>query len=219
MKLALFSDQNQPKIEEVGTKLIHLIGKSKPAIGYISSCPDPSRKFYNERKEYYSQFGAILTPYVDLESGFNSSCLDLVFQADAIHLSGGNTYQFLYWIIKRGLRERLHRYANSGKVIIGVSAGSIIMTPNISYSELCEDRNDIGLGDLKGLTLVDFHFVPHVLQGEIIAKDILLKSQQDSSKVVVACDYDWIIIDEAKSEVFGQPKLIVNGAVTDIKYL
>lgn len=103
MKLVLLSDPNYLEIKDVKTQLINLIGKSKPTIGYISSCPDPSRKFYDERKKYYARFGASLTPYVDLESGFNSDYIELVFQADAIHLSGGNTYRFLYWIMRAWL--------------------------------------------------------------------------------------------------------------------
>jgi|GEM_PF-2996224 len=41
MKLILLSDPNYPDVEEIETQLIDLVGKSRPTIGYISSCPDP----------------------------------------------------------------------------------------------------------------------------------------------------------------------------------
>ena len=215
MKLILLSEQNHLTIEDVKTQLISLIGKSNSTIGYISSCPDPSRKFYNERKEYYAQFGSSLTPYVDLETEFDSKKIDLVFQADAIHLSGGNTYRFFHWIIKRGLRERLRKYAQS-KVIIGLSAGAIIMTPDISYSNFCGDRNEVGLKEFKGLALANFNFVPHAISRDTVHQDILLKSQQDNSRVVVAKDSDWVVIDRPNCRVYGKPKLVVAGEIVDL---
>lgn len=116
------------------------------------------------------------------------------------------------------MRERLQRYAQVG-VIIGVSAGAIIMTPNISYSQLCGDENEIGLTDLKGLALVNFHFVPHAIKGETIAQDLLFKSQQDSSKVVVASDRDWMVIDGSKFKVYGEPRLVRDGEIINIKHI
>ena len=159
MKLVLFSDRIYAL--EINTQTIDLIGKTQPTIGYISSSPDPSRQYYEQTKQYYARMGANFTPYLDLESGFDRGHIDRVFQADAIHLSGGNTYRFYYWIIQRRLKQRLLDYARSGRVIIGVGAGAIIMTPDISYAEFCGDCNDVDLQELKGLGLVDFCFVPH----------------------------------------------------------
>ena len=173
MKLVLFSDRIYAP--EINTQLIDLIGKTQPTIGYISSCPDPSRQYYEQTKQYYAQIGANFTPYVDLESGFDRGYINRAFQADAIHLSGGNTYQFCYWIIQRGLKQRLLDYARSGRVIIGVSAGAIIMTPDISYAKFCGDPNDVNLQELKGLGLVDFCFVPHA-EGRIAALSKIIKS-------------------------------------------
>jgi len=84
MKIMLFSDQNCVEAEKVGNRLIDLVGKRKISLGYISSCPDTSRKFYSDRKRYYGNFDAVLTPYLDLEEGFNMNNIDLIFQADFI---------------------------------------------------------------------------------------------------------------------------------------
>ena len=219
MKLVLFSDYKYVNTQEVGTRLIELIGKNQPTVGYISSSPDSTKKFYHETKEYYSKFNTILSPYVDLEDGFNSDNIELIFQADAIHLSGGNTYRFLYWIVERNLCKRLIEYANSGGVLIGVSAGSIIMTPNISECVLCGDENYIGLRNTKGLGLVNFRYVPHAIKENILSKDIITKSKQDNSAILVSSDYDWIVIDGVKSEIYGEPKLILNGEIVDIASL
>ncbi len=214
MKLVLFSDYKYVNAQEVETRLIELIGKNKPTVGYISSCPDLMRKYYNETKEYYSKLNANLNPYTDLEDGFNSDIIELIFQADAIHLSGGNTFRFLFWIVKRGLDKQLFEYINSGGVLIGVSAGSILMTPDISESALCGDENYIGLKDTKGLGLINFHYVPHASRN-VVNKDVINKSKQDCSAILVCKDSDWVVIDGVKSEVYGEPKLIVNGEFID----
>jgi len=215
MKLILFSDYKYVNLEEIGTRLVELIKKKQPTVGYISSCPDSTRNFYNQTKEYYSKFNVILSPYTDLEDAFNSDDIERIFHADAIHLSGGNTYRFLYWIVERGLYKRLIEYVNSGGVLIGVSAGSIIMTPDISECVLCGDENYIGLQNTKGLGLVNFHYVPHAIKGDMVNNNVITKSKQDNSAIVVCSDYDWIVIDGAKYEIYGEPKLILNGEIVD----
>ena len=214
MKLVLFSDY----IYASDNRLIDLIGKTEPTIGYISSCPDPSRQYYEEMKKYYAQMGASVTPYIDLELGFDRDSIDRIFQADAIHLPGGNTFQFYYWIIQRRLKRKLLDYANSGKVIIGVSAGAIIMTPDISYAEFCGDRNDVNLQELKGLGLVNFCFIPHA-EDTLIAQNVIVKSRQDNSRVLVVGDSDYIFVKDSEIQVYGQPKLLVNGEIIDSSYI
>lgn len=219
MKLMLFSDQSSVPPEKVGNRLAELVNKEQPIVGYISSCPDKSRQFYQQAEKYYSQFQAVLSPYLDLEDGFSTSVMELVFQADAIHLSGGNTFRFMYWILQRGLKEQLIRYVDTGGILIGVSAGSIIMTPNISISKLCDDKNEIGLENLAGLNLVNFHYLPHAVSHRVVAKDIILKSKQEARAIVLASDRDWIVINETKCEIHGVPKLIVKGKISDIENL
>ena len=216
MKLILFSDQKQTK--EVATELTNLIGLDKPTIGYISSCPDPSREFYSDKKLHYAQLGANITPYFDLEEEYNDNLAELVFKADAIHLSGGNTYRFVYWMARRNLQERLLKFAKSDKAIVGVSAGSIIMTPNISYSQFCGDSNDVKLKNLTGLGLVDFYFVPHAV-GNAVDRDILYKSRKENNKVIVASDDDWVVVDDSDLRVYGKPKLIIDGEIANIEQL
>lgn len=209
MKLILFSDRINSS--EVKTQLVNLTSERQLTIGYISSCPDPARAFYNRSREYYARMGANLTPYFDLESGFDRSILEAVLTADAIHLSGGNTFRFYYWIMQRGLRPRLLDYACSGKVIVGVSAGAIIMTPDISYSEFCGDCNEVGLEDFKGLGLVDFCFVPHLQKQDKTVEEIVKRSRRDRNRVIAASDFDWIVIDDSEITIYGEPIIITNG--------
>ncbi len=161
-RLVLYSDQVIAANQQVDSYLLQLLGTTTARIGYISSSSDPQRQYFMAKQEYYKHYGFELALYVELDVAYDSSLLDSLFACDAIHLSGGNTYYFLYWLQQRGLIERLQHYALHKGVLIGISAGAIIMTPSVNSAQLCGDTPYAPLTIYQGLGLVDFAFVPHV---------------------------------------------------------
>lgn len=97
-------------------------------------------------------------------ANLNATNIVATFQPyDLIYVYGGNTFYLLDQAIRSGLRDNIKEII-SGKVYMGVSAGSIIAGPSIetadwTYGE--PDKNDVGLKDFKGLGLVSFVVVPH----------------------------------------------------------
>ncbi|KAB2908466.1 MAG: peptidase S51 [Dechloromonas sp.] len=203
MKLALYSNQTIAETDSITSKLLARIGRTSPRIGYISSAPDPQRTFYDSISAYYRHFGGSIGSYNDLEDGYNPTTLGDAFDSDALHLTGGNTFRFLNWIQKRSMKERLIEYAKGGGTLIGVSAGSIIMTPTIESSALCGDTNEIGLSDMTGLDIFPFQVIPHAHQIEGLdtkAREIVRK------KLVPAyCikDDQALFYDGTKVEIIG----------------
>ena len=195
-KLVLYSDQIPSTSEKIDKELLNLLDRSAPIIGYIPSCADPQRKYYKERQAYYSRLGMNLEVYFELDEEYHPDLLESLLSCDAIHISGGNTYYFLYWLRKREMLLPLRQYVEQGGVLIGVSAGSILMTPDISTSALCGDEVISGETDFSGLSLVDFAFVPHF--GDIpINLDDLKKYSRDNQVVVYACrDSGGIVVTE-----------------------
>ncbi|MBD2019750.1 Type 1 glutamine amidotransferase-like domain-containing protein [Leptolyngbya sp. FACHB-36] len=161
-RLVLYSDQAIAANRQVDQYLLQLLGTTAARIGYISSSTDPTRQYFTLKRQYYQQYDLELVLYVELDVEYNPDLLDPLFACDAIHLSGGNTYYFLYWLQQRGLIERLQHYANHQGVLIGVSAGAILMTPEIASAQLCGDEPYPPLTTCQGLDLVNFAFVPHV---------------------------------------------------------
>lgn len=81
---------------------------------------------------------------------------------DAIILTGGNTFKFLHHLKESGLDKAVIELAQSGKIIVGFSAGAIILSPTIEIAELPTlDDNIVGISDLSGLGLIDFDIYPH----------------------------------------------------------
>jgi dipeptidase E len=160
-RLVLYSDQVIAANQQVDSYLLQLLGTHAARIGYISSSSDPKRQYFTAKQQYYQQYG-LEALYVELDVEYKTDLLDPLFACNAIHLSGGNTYYFLYWLQQRGLMERLQHYAEHQGVLIGISAGAIIMTPEIASARLCGDAPYPPLTTYQGLGLVDFAFVPHV---------------------------------------------------------
>lgn len=199
-KLVLYSDQIPPLTNKIDSELKTLFNKTNPKIGFIPSSSDPERKYYKERKAFYYQLNMDLSVYFELDKEWKPDLLDSLLECDAIHLSGGNTYYFLHWLRRRNMMDTLVQYVARGGVLIGVSAGSILMTPDISTSRLCGDALIAGETDFSGLGLVDFGFAPHFGDKEY-DQAALRKYSREHGTVVYACrDSGGIVVvdDEVK---------------------
>lgn len=118
---------------------------------------------------------------------------DILKNSDVIYIEGGNTYYLLAELRKSELDTSLIKYLGD-KVYVGVSAGSIVVAPDISNASVePADHNDVGITDLKGLDWVDFEVSPHTIDlvplqnVEEYAADIKRKlyAYDDNSAVLV----------------------------------
>lgn len=159
--LFLYSDQVIEENRVVDACLLDAIGKDSPKVAYISSEPDPDKHFFKLKQEYYDQIGIELSSYYDENTLCSSKSVDCLSQYDAIHLSGGNTFKFLSWIRKYNLIDVLTEYVELGGVLIGTSAGSILMTPSIETALLCGDKNQSGETNFHAMGMTDFYYLPH----------------------------------------------------------
>jgi dipeptidase E len=160
-KLVLYSEQEESNTAIIDRRLLGLIGKSRPRLGYIPSSGDTDRHYYRACRAYYAGLDAELAVYFELDDEYDERLLDSLLSCDAIHLSGGNTFYFLHRLRIRKMVATLQQYVANGGVLIGVSAGAILMTPDIGPSAFGGDERLAGEQDDRGLALVDFAFAPH----------------------------------------------------------
>lgn len=203
LRLALYSDQIIAANQPIDHALIELLGKPQARIGYIPSSSDPARHYFLPKQRYYQQYGLDLCVYAELDDAFDPQLVDAVFACDAIHLSGGNTFYFLYWLQRRGLLERMRHYAQHSGVLIGTSAGAILMTPCIDIALLCGDQLYPLLMDQAGLGLVDFAFVPHL--DDTAKEEQAIQGYASTHKCLVyGCrDGEGIIVRDTHLQLFG----------------
>jgi len=202
-KLVLYSDQIPPLTDKIDNELKTLFGIPDPMIGFIPSSSDPERKYYKDRQDFYKSLGMDLKLYFELDNEYQPDMLEQLLSCDAVHLSGGNTYYFLHWLRRRNMIGTLIQYVAKGGVLIGVSAGSILMTPDISTSALCGDEIVAGETDFSGLGLVDFSFVPHFGAHPFDLDDLRKYSRDNKTVVYAARDSGAIIVIENDVKCIG----------------
>lgn len=204
-KLVLLSDLYFEPNDELNERIRSLFQQQKPSIGYIPSCSDPQRIYVEHTRRYYRQFGIEDVQYYDLDTEYEESMLDSLFQCNAIHLSGGNTFYFLSLLQKRNLLDQLRSYVSNGGILIGVSAGSILMTPTIRMAGYGEDadENQIALTDLHALSLVNFDFAPHWNGSEEVLHTLKEYARSHQTEVYVCPDGGAVIVENESLELFG----------------
>ncbi|MBU3155814.1 Type 1 glutamine amidotransferase-like domain-containing protein [Clostridium estertheticum] len=195
-KIVLYSDQIIKENRKIDYELLRLLNKKNPSIGYIPSCSDLTRKYFNPKVQYYNELGISNIQYFDLDKEYDETKINDIFQSDAIHLSGGNTFYFLYLLKKRNLVKSLQLYVEQGGILIGISAGSIILSKTIDMAQF-GDEDIVGIEDRSSLGIVDFQFMPHWSDDESVKYLDLLKDYSKVKKTTIyACnDGDGIVID------------------------
>ena len=141
--------------------------------------------------------------------------IDRIFKSDVIYLSGGNTYYFLNNLKKRYFITRLRRYVENGGYIIGLSAGAIMMSKDISAAQFC-GKDIVGLSNLSSLDLVDFDFMPHWNRHSKYLDDLKKYSNNTGNTVYTCNDGDGIIIINNELQFYGDINMIKEGQIEQV---
>jgi dipeptidase E len=118
---------------------------------------------------------------------------------DIYYVCGGNTFYILDRLRKTNLDKVILEAVSKGKLYVGVSAGSIIMGPDIKVAGIGEegDENDIYLEDLAGFGLVPYMISPHYTEKEKIYLDAF-KEERKGEQVVELTDDQAIFVEDEK---------------------
>ena len=135
---------------------------------------------------------------------------DVLRNSGVIWIEGGNTFYLLDELRKSGLDKTLINYLES-KVFVGVSAGSIVVTPTIAIAQVePADKNEVGITDLSSLDWVDFEISPHtsdvvpLVNLEKYVKGIKNKLYAiDDNSAVLLNDNDVKVIGGGFSKIFN----------------
>ncbi|MET1171054.1 Type 1 glutamine amidotransferase-like domain-containing protein [Paenibacillus amylolyticus] len=208
--LVLLSDFAFDSNDKLDQRIRSLFNSEQPSIGYIPSCSDPERKYYEHTKRYYNQIGIDNLQYYDLDLEYEESTFGSIFECDAIHLSGGNTFYFLSLLQKRNVLGLLRSYVKSGGILIGVSAGSILTTPTIDIAGYGEDadENNVDLKDMQALGLVDFEFAPHWDGSEDTLNSLREYTRVNRTAVYACQDGGGLVMDGESIELYGHVRLL-----------
>lgn len=154
--------------QNITNQFLQLIDKPVSQIKIIF-VPTTSRSV--EELKYVDESKKELLDLGILENNIKTLNLDkpISFQEvedfDVIYVCGGNTFYLLKKVRETGFDKVIIEFAKTDKLYFGVSAGSILVCPNIDIANPF-DENDVNLTDLTGLNLTDVIVSPHYYEEE-----------------------------------------------------
>ena len=106
---------------------------------------------------------------------------------------GGNEYHYMSQIRKQGFDSEIKKFVEREGFYIGISAGSIIMGPDVDIEYWSSASNDIGLKDTTGFGFVDFITVPHI-DTRIGPEKVLEFHKKTGKKMIYLTDKQGILV-------------------------
>ncbi len=175
-----------------------------PTAGY----PEIDKILLNEAREGLGKSGFQIE-VIDLKVEDPNIVKSRLEKVDIINVGGGNTFFLLYWVRKSGLDKYLKELIDQGKIYMGVSAGSIIMGPNIELSGWKKewDENVVNLKDPTGLNLVPFAVSPHFIEEDLFF--LREKSKTVDYPIIAINDTQAVMVVGNKYKIVGKGKEII----------
>ena len=172
-------------------------------IAYVSSAKQiGEKKYYLSTVEDFKKINSCSeVDYFDLSSDFSDQDLEKLKNYKIIYLSGGNTFTFLNDSKNRELGIKLQSKL-SEILLIGASAGSIMMTPRIDICSIC-DSNNFNLQDLSSFNFTPFEFHPHFTEGDLGWLQNYKKNKR-TSKILACKDGDGVQYKDNLATLLGE---------------
>ncbi|MBZ9687440.1 Type 1 glutamine amidotransferase-like domain-containing protein [Clostridium estertheticum] len=214
MNLVLYS-KLEPEInlntqKKINNVLLEMVNNDAATVGLIEHTTDKENKYYKRNVDFYKKLGIYNILRFDLDERYNQLLEEKLFQCDIIHLPGGNTFYFLYMLKKRNMICRLQEYVKNGGIIVGVSAGALVVSPTIRSAQF-GDENDVGLDNLYALGLVPFEIMPHWNRWSHYLTDLQKYSLKNNVIIYTVSDGEGIIVQEDYVKLYGDIGMIENG--------
>lgn len=185
----------------------NLITKKKRKIAYVPAWFAQESRY--DLKRFQGQFGPEevieIKPFY-LDKMFSEEDL---FSYDVIYLDGGNTFFILHHLKRLGLLKKLKAFAKK-KILVGMSAGSLVQTPNINLAGIPRfDRDDkVCRVTNDALSLTSFEVFPHFDNDQATFKSLVRYSKTHNRKIYLLPDGS-SLIKTSKLEIIG-PYLILH---------
>lgn len=208
MKLVLYSGGQTRQNYALHRSLVGLCENKKPLrLTYIPFCADNATPFFSRIIRRYRSFGVQQFYTLAVDEPFTAAELKLALQSDIVYLAGGNTFYFLETLRRSGLMNPLRQFVRQGGVLAGLSAGALILTPNIRLAGIPTfeaDENDIGLHDLNALGVAPFEFSPHYSSTKRRDRSLLAYSLKTAYPIYACPDGGGIVINGEQWSAYGR---------------
>lgn len=207
MKLVLYGGGHEEENLHLDAEAVRLAGVEDPRVTYIPSCSYDSEIDFIAFVQNYRKLGLTRFIHFPIDVPFDQVLLEEAFSSDIIHLSGGNTFYFLKYLRLTGILKRLKAFVKKGGVLTGMSAGAILMTPDIKaagYPSFDCDDNDENVKNLKAMNIVPFEFFPHYKNSTRYEKELIRESKKIACPLYGVPDHSGIVIEGNSMKFVGK---------------
>jgi peptidase E len=174
-------------LKEIDERIVSLSGKTHPRLLFIGFTIRSNHTF-GYMKKHYMELGA-QCEHLCYNEFSNQKTVDGKFKrADIIYIGGGNTISFMQKLKKFNLDKKIIECANQNKVIVGRSAGAIIISSaGSSDSRIYKDGKKYTY--VKGLGLIGIFLAPHYMDSDRPSdmKRMLLKNKKQIAIGLDSC--------------------------------
>jgi dipeptidase E len=217
VKLVFYSGGDEKENHDLDFECLKLLENPNPTLTFIPSSSFDGESEFRDFVDQYQAFGVNRFLYFPVDVPHDRVLLSEVFSSDLIHLGGGNTFYFLKYLRLRGLLPFLKEFALGGGVISGLSAGAILMTPNIhtaGYPKFDRDENEEEVKNFNAMNLVKFEFFPHYKNSARYDKELVRESKRGALPLFALPDGSGIIKEGDKMTFIGRAWCFHKGVKT-----
>jgi peptidase E len=115
-----------------------------------------------------------------------------ISQVDVLMIYAGNHFHYMKRIRETGLETDIRDFIERDGVYIGVSGGSVMMSPDMDDG-LSMTKNEIGLEDMSGFGYINFYIVSHWDWRED-KKEMLTDSWESGKRMIPLTDQQGILV-------------------------
>lgn len=152
-------------------------------------------QYVSDAKDTFKDLGININE-LDISDIDREIVLEKIDGCKIIYFSGGNSFYLLQELERLDLINVLREKVQNGMIYVGESAGAIIASENIEYSQEMDDKEKAkNLIDYKGLSLIDFYIVPHFKEMPFTElADAIIDQYSDKIKLVPINNKEAIIV-------------------------
>jgi dipeptidase E len=150
----------QPIAEHLTMKLLDVSQTEPIRIAYLQYLSGTEAYIEKTRRFYQALEIPFELTLIDLDAGYHPAILGAMWSADVLHIPGGNTFELMRAVRHRSVSEPITEFSCSDRLLVGVSAGALILAPSIGTARFGDDAESHD-GDDRGLGIIDFEPFPH----------------------------------------------------------
>lgn len=221
MKLVFYGGGDEEDNYLLDHTLIKKLNKKrKIQMTFIPSSSYMSHIDFRDFVSQYQKHNVQKFIHFPIDAHFTDVLKKEAFSSDIIHLAGGNTYYFLHSLKKAKLLKDFKKFIKNGGILTGLSAGAIIMTPEIhtaGFPPFDCDENEEDISDLKAMGLVNFEFFPHYRNSKRYDKYLLEHSLKVKRPIYASPDGSGVIIQDQEVTFSGRNYIFFQGKKITVK--